>query len=344
MPVQILGNGCTAAPALATPSRPGSRLVLTLSSTRLPALIICLGALARLLWLTTPLTNWHSFRQSDTAAIARNFHEGPMNLLYPRVDWGGDTPGFAETEFQIYTYAVACLYHLFGTYDWLGRLVNILLYVPSAWLLFRLVKRLGDVTAATFAVFFYAISPLSFIFTRNFQPDTLMCLGAIASIYYFWDWTESRVRSSLLLASLGLSLAVLIKPLSLCLGLPLFYLCYRSFGWRLFLKHGVWFVFVSAFAPPALWYAHAQQLYRTYGNTFAAVVGHQGALGWFTIPTVATFAAQGNWPFLSRLAVTLTDRPLAPLSDFLASKHDGNAGRDDSPCRHRIVPRHPAGV
>lgn len=44
-----------------------------------------------------------------------------MNILYPKVDWRGNSPGYAEAEFQLYNFLVAILYSLFGLYEWLGR-------------------------------------------------------------------------------------------------------------------------------------------------------------------------------------------------------------------------------
>jgi hypothetical protein len=40
-----------------------------------------------------------SWRECDYAAVARNFYREGMNILYPRIDWRGDGPGYAEMEF-----------------------------------------------------------------------------------------------------------------------------------------------------------------------------------------------------------------------------------------------------
>ena len=58
------------------------------------------GLLCRLYNLTAPFLDYHSWRQTDTAAIARNFYYNGFNILYPQIDWGGAGPGYVESEFS----------------------------------------------------------------------------------------------------------------------------------------------------------------------------------------------------------------------------------------------------
>ena len=51
--------------------------------------ILALGAALRLYHVTAPFLDAHAWRQLDTAAMARNFYEGPFFPLDPMVDWGG---------------------------------------------------------------------------------------------------------------------------------------------------------------------------------------------------------------------------------------------------------------
>ena len=60
--------------------------------------LVLFGVSCRMINLSAPPIGMHSWRQTDTAAIARNL---------PQVDWGGSGPGYVESEFPIYTYSVA---------------------------------------------------------------------------------------------------------------------------------------------------------------------------------------------------------------------------------------------
>lgn len=227
-----------------------------------------LAVLVRLFNIDSPLFDWQMYRQFDTAALARNFFEEGMNPFYPRVDWRGASPGFVEAEFQIYTYAVALLYHVFGPHEWVGRVLNIGVYVVSALLLFRFTERAFSRSVAVFAVLFYSFVPLSVYQTRAFQPDALLALGSIAGVYYFWRWTEEGGGRFFLLSAAGVAVAALIKPPGLYLGLPLLYLAWRKFGAGLLRVGKLWLFAALVLVPTALWYWHAYGLWVEYGNTF----------------------------------------------------------------------------
>jgi hypothetical protein len=231
-------------------------------------IIILFGIVGRLDHFTGPLSNFHLPRQIDTAAIARNFAEGRMNILYPQVDARGDTPGYVESEFHIYTFSVALLYRLFGVHEWLGRAVNLLVYALTALILFQLATRLFDEHVGLASVFFYSFAPLSWVMSHNFQPESLMVLGSVVAVYFFLDWTERERLPSLFLAAAGLSVAVLIKPFCLYLGLPLLYLATVKLDWAMFRRPVLWLFALAVVIPSALWYRHASHLWTAYGNTF----------------------------------------------------------------------------
>jgi len=231
-------------------------------------LLIPLGVSQRLYRIEVPPFGHHSWRQYDTAAIARNFHEGTMNILYPQIDWRGSSPGYVEVEFQAYSYLVAALYRVFGLHEWLGSLLNIFFYVLTALLLFQFARKLVDEKTALIVVFFYSVVPLTAFFNRSFQPDTLMCLGTLAGIYFFWLYTENNRLFHLILSGAGVSLALLIKPLNVYLAVPLIYLAHRQFGWSMLKKMPIWIFAIVVVLPPFFWYVHAFSLWETYGNSF----------------------------------------------------------------------------
>lgn len=236
-------------------------------------LLVVVGVQARLYRVNATILGPHAVRRADTAAVARNFYEGSMNILYPQVDWRGNSAGYVESEFPIYTYLVALLYQAFGPYEGLGRVLNIAVYTLSAFLLFRFVRRLFNDRIALLAVYFYSVVPLSLVYTSGFQPDALMALGSLAGIYFFWIWTEENRWTALALSALGIALAILIKPTSLYLGIPLLYLCWRKFGWQLLRKPVLWLFAAVVILPAFLWYSHAYSLWLNYGNTYGVFAG-----------------------------------------------------------------------
>src|SRR5689334_24861527 len=74
--------------------------------------LVALTLALRLVDVDKPFLDLQTWRQADTAAIARNYYEEGLDFLHPRVDWRGDTPGYVEMEFPLYNFLVACGYRL----------------------------------------------------------------------------------------------------------------------------------------------------------------------------------------------------------------------------------------
>jgi hypothetical protein len=269
-------------------------------------LLLVLGALGRTYRITDPVFGWHGFRQHDTAAIARNFYDGSLNILYPQVDWRGNSPGYVESEFPIYTGLTASLYRIVGPHEWVGRALNIFFYILSGFLLFALSRRAFGWESALCAVFFYSIAPLAFYFNRSFQPDTLLALCSLGGIYFFWKWTDEERQGYFWISLTAVAIAILIKPPSLYLGLPLLYLSFVKFGPRFFLKPGLWLFAVLAIAPSIAWYAHSFSLWQTYGNTF-------GLLGRSTIAGIWSITDRHWWWLAENLSFRLLFQITTPI-------------------------------
>src|SRR5437016_13840593 len=79
------------------------------------------AALVRFADVFRPI-NKGSWRESDEGSISRNFVREGMDPLYPRIDWRGDGPGYAEMELPVYPFLTAATYKIFGEYDQIGRL------------------------------------------------------------------------------------------------------------------------------------------------------------------------------------------------------------------------------
>src|SRR5512140_3266676 len=89
-------------------------------------LIFLLGAGLRTIDLWRPVDGHirESWRETDVSTVARNFDREGMNLLYPRIDWRGDGPGYLEMEFPLYPWTIAVCYRLFGYHEVTGRLIS----------------------------------------------------------------------------------------------------------------------------------------------------------------------------------------------------------------------------
>jgi 4-amino-4-deoxy-L-arabinose transferase-like glycosyltransferase len=148
-------------------------------------LILILAFLLRLYHINFPVAGWHSWRQADTAAIARNFYQDGFNLLYPQVDWGGNSPGFVESEFPLYSFLVSLLYAVFGANDLWGRVLSVVFSIATIYGLYLLVRKLLSVKVALWTALIYAILPLNVFYGRAFMPESAMLLCSVFGIYWF---------------------------------------------------------------------------------------------------------------------------------------------------------------
>ena len=181
------------------------------------------------------------WRQCDTASIARNFYYNGMNIFYPQVMQGGTTEGYiGGTEFQIYPFTVAILYQIFGVHEYLGRLVSILAFCGGAFFLYRLSRKYVDKTTSLIALLFYTFNPYIFFYSRSFQPDSSMLFFSIAMLYFFSEWIDKGKWWRFVLMTLFATLAFLTKLPTVCLGLPLLYLCLRKYKINFIIQWKLW--------------------------------------------------------------------------------------------------------
>jgi len=238
-------------------------------ATRLAILISILAVAVRFVAIDQPYVDNWSWRQSDVAAIARNYFQGGFHFARPQIDWAGDQPGYVGTEFPILPFVAALCYKIFGVHEWFGRVQAVILFALSLPFFFLIVRRIFDETAATWALFFYSFAPLGVMASRCFMPDVPSLALSIIGLYFFQQWlAEEGSRASFLASALCISLSILIKATSVLIGVPIACLavaavCDRRFREK-FGAHRAPLQLLAfaaiALIPSALWYGHAYQI------------------------------------------------------------------------------------
>lgn len=230
--------------------------------------LILVGAFAvRLYHFNWPVADWHSWRQSDTSAVSRNFIKYGFDVLHPRFDdlSSGvsliDNPqGYRFVEFPFYSVLQAGLFKTFGKFtieEW-GRLVTIFFSLVSIVFIYSLVKKFSSVRVGLLAAFFYAFIPYSIYYGRVLLPDQLMIAGFLGGLYFFSLYLDSERRKKYLYYFLGiifLAVSLLIKPYVLFYLLPFVYLIFQRHGIRGFIRFDILAFFVLTGIPFFLWRA-----------------------------------------------------------------------------------------
>src|SRR5437762_8044314 len=192
--------------------------------SKVVVLLWILAVAVRLVLINQPYVDYWSWRQSDVAAIARNFFEYGFRFGYPQIDWAGGSGGYVGTEFPILPFLAAIYYKFAGIHEWIGRSQSVIFFAISLPFFFLLVREIFCGTAAIWATFFYAFAPLNIFAGRSFMPDVPSLSLGIIGLYFFLRWVRDRKMAPFYLAAIAISLSILIKITSIVIAAPILYL------------------------------------------------------------------------------------------------------------------------
>jgi len=227
-------------------------------------LLIIIGAfVVRLYKLDSPVADWHSWRQADTASVARSFYQEGFNPFMPKYDDMSPVseivPGIVNierhrmVEFPIYNSIVYFGYLINGGVDErIARLVSIFFSLGSLIFVYLLTKKYAGVFAGLCAAFFFGFLPFNIFFSRVILPEPALVFFSLGTLFFFdrWIWI-SRKQDYFLGMFFGVC-ALLIKPYAAFYGLPLIYSLIKKEG-RIFPIPVRYFLMLPIFVPFAFW-------------------------------------------------------------------------------------------
>jgi 4-amino-4-deoxy-L-arabinose transferase-like glycosyltransferase len=310
---------------------------------KLLAAIWIVAVAVRLIFINQPYVDHWSWRQSDVAAIARNFYDGGFRFAYPQIDWAGDATGYVGTEFPILPFVAAICYKFVGIHEWIGRGQAVIFFAVSLPFFFLLVREIFGSTAAVWATVFFSFAPLNIFAGRSFMPDVPSLSLAIIGLYFFLRWTHDQKWTPLLLAAIAFSLSSLIKITSAVIFAPLAYLAVAGIAdpglTRGLLGVGrdhrsrlqlLLFIAITV-VPSAAWYWHAYQIAeRFYPHHFFGAGGVRiESLEWYW--NIARQTAT------SSLTPVLAIMALIGLSVALGSRTRSVSGRAALQARYSLL-------
>ncbi|MFC1653813.1 ArnT family glycosyltransferase [Patescibacteria group bacterium] len=229
--------------------------------------ILLLGLLVRLYKINTPLADWHSWRQVDTASVAVEYTKNGVNLLKPRyldlsnIPSGKENPeGFRMVEFPLVSGVIAWIYqfipksiplHVFYRID------SILFSIGSIFLIYKITQMFEDEKTSLLSALVFSILPFNIYYSRTVLPEVGLVFFSLLTLYslskFFitsnhnlktpWYWT----------ALFSGAIALLIKPVAMFFALPAVYLGLKKCGLNLLKdKKSYLFIFL-VFLPLVLW-------------------------------------------------------------------------------------------
>lgn len=195
----------------------------------------------RLYRIDASVADWHSWRQSDTAAVARNFVKFGPDILHPRFDDFSNIPsGRDNTEgwrmvelplYQYFSYMLKTILNQFSLETWL-RLVNIFASLATCILLGLFIARITNPLEGGVASFVFAVLPFGIFYSRAILPETFAVFWAVLSLYVLSNILFYKNKNTLYIISASIfgAVAILVKPMVVFLLIPFVYILYQRFS------------------------------------------------------------------------------------------------------------------
>jgi len=271
-------------------------------------LLFATALLIRVINLRQPLVENYIDRQVHTAMMAQHIARGG-SLLRPEIDIG-PFPSYYMLEFPGYPMIAAALASLTELpLDTAGRLASAFAMGMACVLFFDLVRRHDGLFGGLAAGAVLALMPVTIRYGRAFQPDSVMFLLLITSVWAMDRWRERGSAGWLAIATIATSGALLLKVIAGYVLLPLAYLAwcrYRTAVWK---RPELYLAAALVLLPSAWWYVHAWHVAST--STSVSTQFWQ-AHKWFGPGRFLEFASY------RQLAYFIGIRVLTPIGTVLA--------------------------
>lgn len=243
--------------------------------------ILIIAFFLRIQDVGAPLADYHSSHQASTVAVARNYVQSGIDLLYPRHDdsynyqYNQHNPErYSFMEFPLYSAVVAFIGQFFPwvSLHVIARIVTIVASLGIIGMLYYLTTREYGLLAGASASLLYSVFPFFVFFSRIALSDTFAVFLFFLSIIVLYVQIKHTISASWSLAFFILSLvfyslALLVRPAFMLFFFVPLYLFYRIFKLEALRSIRTYLFFGLSMIPILLWQVHVSQYQE--GVTFS---------------------------------------------------------------------------
>jgi len=203
------------------------------------AFVVIMALFVRLYKINSPIADWHSFRQADTASVTRQYVRNGINLFVPkyhdlsRVQSGMFNPnGYRFVEFPIFNaiHAIAFKYIGFFSLELWGRLISVICALITGLLIYFTGKILYNRWFGLLTAFIFYLLPFNIYFTRVVLPEPMAVMFGTASLYFFVKYTKAKLFKLLTVSAFFMLMGILVKPYIVFYSLPIVFYFVNNFG------------------------------------------------------------------------------------------------------------------
>lgn len=231
--------------------------------------IVILSLLVRLYKINSPIADWHSFRQADTASVTREFVKHGIDLLHPKYhdlsniqsgennNGKDNVQGWRMVEFPIVNGTLALVLRTFPQIDLVtfSRFASVLASLASLIFLSLICKRVYGKKVGLLAAFFFGILPYSIYYSRVVLPEPFLVTSVLTSLWMYQTYVLSKKAKWVIFSAIFFGLALLIKPMAVFF-IPIYIGLRFKDNFRIRLDDLVTGVLFGLNCLPLLWWRH----------------------------------------------------------------------------------------
>jgi 4-amino-4-deoxy-L-arabinose transferase-like glycosyltransferase len=200
-------------------------------------------------------------REYTSAVFARSFYYNQTDSV---ADWQREIAAIIKQnqpilEPPVTEYLVSLIYRAIGSEQlWVSHILTALFWLISGIFFYEMAKMVVSLKAAVIATVYYLFTPLSILVSRSFQPDALMMMLFLMSLYLILRYYEQPTMSRLLLAGGVTGLGLLERPLILfaLMGAYTALAIYRSRSWKFIFEKDFIIFGAICLLPSVLYYGY----------------------------------------------------------------------------------------
>jgi 4-amino-4-deoxy-L-arabinose transferase-like glycosyltransferase len=231
--------------------------------------------------MQAPLVDHHSSQQASTMAIAKNYAENGIKLLYPQHDdqynyqYGVKNENrYYFFEFPLYSAFTAIVSNIFPKIkiEIIGRFITLFSSLITIGVLYYLAIQFYDKKTAIFSVLIFTFFPFFIFFSRVALSDMFVVTIYFISLLlmYFFTLQKNKLWSIVFytLTLVFFSTALLIRPAFGFFILPIVYLFYKKYGILLFSRLNPYLFIFLSLIPIFFWQQHVNNFPNSVPFTY----------------------------------------------------------------------------
>ncbi len=200
-------------------------------------------------------------REFTSAIIARDFYFERNPAIAPWRQAIADITSDRQPVLEppLTEFLVSLAYRISGRENYLySRYLTGGFWLIGGIFMFLVARRLLPAAGAVFATGFYLLAPAGILVSRSFQPDALMMMMFLASLYLVLRYFDAPGLTSAALAGLVAGVTLLLRPLVLfaILGAFTALALQRRWSWRALVEKPALIFYAISIAIPAAYYGY----------------------------------------------------------------------------------------